>query len=383
MVRGQKLARSMPPILLAIGKFDSLILAICKLLIFRHAAASSPFAGKAFGCPIGHRGICPGFAIYSMTRPCERATMHQLTLRQIEVIRAVMLTGTITGAARMLNVSAPGISRLVRHTEESLGLRLFERRGGVHVPATEASAIFDQIGRVFRGVENLNRAVVSLQRGEAVDLSFASAPSVAQFIAARAVRSVRQRYPDLFIDLNILKIEETIDYLMLDRGEFVLMSSAIENAAISNEIAAEGRLTAIVPEGHELAGQHAVSVHQLARFPMIGVDPADPYGNVCARPLRDAGLPVRYSLRGRFAQTVVSLVRHGLGVAVIDQFSVAELYMPGVVRLRLIEEAPITIYVVTKTGRVLSGFAEYAIQQLRRELGRATESRPWEQKRGK
>lgn len=304
--------------------------------------------------------------------------MQQLTLRQIEVVRAVMLTGTITGAARMLNVSAPGISRLVKHTEESLGLRLFERRGGVYAPAVEASAIFDQIGRVFSGVENLNRAVASLQRGEAVDLSFASAPSIAQFIAARAVRNVRQRYPDLFIDLNILKIEETIDYLMLERGEFVLMSTAVQNAGISNEIAAEGRLAAIVPEGHALAGRAQLSIHDLARYPMIGVDANDPYGAVCARPLRDAGLPIRYSMRGRFAQTVVSLVRHGLGVAVIDEFSVAELYMPGVVRLPLIEQVPITAYIVTKTGRVLSGFAEYAIQQLRRELTRATEARPWE-----
>ncbi|MDP0926046.1 MULTISPECIES: LysR substrate-binding domain-containing protein [Paracoccus] len=309
--------------------------------------------------------------------------MHQLTLRQIEVIRAVMLTGTISGAARMLNVSAPGISRLVKHTEEALGLRLFERRGGVYLPAVEAGSIFDQIGRVFGNVENLNRAVASLQRGEAVDLSFASAPSVAQFIAARAARSIRQRYPDLFIDLNILKIEETIDYLMLERGEFVLMSTSVENAGISNEIAARGRLAAIVPEDHPLAASVRVSIHDLAKYPMIGVDPEDPYGRVCATPLRDAGLPVRYSMRGRFAQTVVSLVRHGLGVAVIDEFSVAELYMPGVVRLSLIEETPITIYIVTKAGRVLSGFAEYAIQQLRRELSRATESRPWEQRKAR
>ena len=35
-----------------------------------------------------------------------------MTLRQIEVIRAVMISGTITGAAKLLNVSAPGISRL-------------------------------------------------------------------------------------------------------------------------------------------------------------------------------------------------------------------------------------------------------------------------------
>ena len=44
-----------------------------------------------------------------------------MTLRQVEVIRAVMVTGTIGGAARLLNVSAPGISRLVKYTEKSLG----------------------------------------------------------------------------------------------------------------------------------------------------------------------------------------------------------------------------------------------------------------------
>ncbi|MGA8448011.1 MAG: LysR family transcriptional regulator, partial [Roseiarcus sp.] len=47
-----------------------------------------------------------------------------LTLRQIEVIRAVMLTGTIAGAARLLNVAAPGLSRLMKHTEDSLGAKL-------------------------------------------------------------------------------------------------------------------------------------------------------------------------------------------------------------------------------------------------------------------
>ncbi len=43
---------------------------------------------------------------------------QMMTLRQIEVIRAVMVTGTIGGAAKLLNVSAPGISRLVKYTEK-------------------------------------------------------------------------------------------------------------------------------------------------------------------------------------------------------------------------------------------------------------------------
>lgn len=91
--------------------------------------------------------------------------MPDITLRQIEVIRAVMLRGTISGAAEFLNVSAPGISRLIKHTEESLGVRLFERRAGLVVPSVEASKVFDQIREVYRGVETLQSSIGSLKKG--------------------------------------------------------------------------------------------------------------------------------------------------------------------------------------------------------------------------
>lgn len=304
--------------------------------------------------------------------------MKELTLRQVEVIRAVMMAGTIQGAAKLLNVSAPGISRLVKHTEESLGIRLFERRAGLFVPSAEAAAIFEMVHQVHRQMENLNAAVASLQKGEDVRLSFASAPSIAQFIAARAIRGVRSRFPDLFIDLNILKIEETADYLLLERGEFVVMSSAIENSALSSTPLAHGRLVAIVPEGHPLAQRRAISVHDLAHEDFVGVDPEDPYGRALAQPFRDAGVQPRHTMRGRFAQTVVSLVRHGLGVAVIDEFSVAEVYMPGVVRRPLAERGGVTAWVVTKKGRELSSFAEYTIGRFRREFAAAIAREHWD-----
>jgi DNA-binding transcriptional LysR family regulator len=299
--------------------------------------------------------------------------MRDITLRQIEVIRAVMLRGTISGAAEHLGVSAPGISRLIKHTEETLGIRLFERRAGLFVPSVEAEAVFDQIRAVYKGVESLQVALTSLQKGEDVQLAFASAPSVAQFVAARAIRSIRSRFPDLFIDLNILKIEETVDYLLLERGEFVIMSSPVDNAGIENDEIARGQVVAILPEGHKLADKDVISVYDLAEEPLVGIDPADPYGAIVSRPFHDAGIEIRHNMRGRFAQTVVSLVRHGLGVGLIDEFSVAEVYMPGVVRRPLAETTPVSSYVARKKGRVLSAFADFAIKQFQRELSTAAE----------
>jgi DNA-binding transcriptional LysR family regulator len=303
--------------------------------------------------------------------------MRDLTLRQVEVIRAVMVTGTIAGAADLLNVSAPGISRLVKHTEESLGVRLFERKGGLFVPAAEAAPVFDQINQVFEKMAGLTYALASLKQGRDTELAFASVPSIAQFLAARAVVRIRKRFPDLYIDLNVLKIEEAVDYLLLERGEFVAISYRFPHPSLDFRPLGTGELVAIVPENHPLATARQLSVRDLAKEPVIGVDDSDPYGAITAQPFVIAGISRRLSIKARFAQTVVSLVRHGLGVAVIDEFSVAAVAMPGLVRVALSEEVPVSLYAARKRGRVLSSFAEYAIDRLADELQSSIANRPW------
>lgn len=304
--------------------------------------------------------------------------MPGLTLRQVEVIRAVMLTGSINGAAQLLNVSGPGISRLVKHAEASLRIRLFERKGGIFLPAPEARAVFDQIHEVYSKIEGLETAIANLNSGGSGALAFGSAPSVAQFILARAVVPIRKRFPELYIDLDVLKIEETVDYLLLERGELVAMSYAFEHPSLDFAELGAGELVAVVPDGHAFAARPSISVRDLAREPLIGVSPDDPYGGIIAGAFHAAGCAYRLSIRARFAQTVVSLVRHGLGVALIDEFSVAGVYMPGLTRIPLREATGIRIFSVTKRGRTLSAYAEFAERRLRDELRQAVRARPWD-----
>jgi DNA-binding transcriptional LysR family regulator len=304
--------------------------------------------------------------------------MRELTLRQVEVIRAVMMTGTIVGAAELLNVSAPGISRLVRHAEESLGVRLFERKGGLFVPAAEAARVFEQIHQVYEKMTGLSYALASLKQGRDVELAFGAVPSIAQFLAARAVVHIRRRFPELYIDLNVLKIEEAVEYLLLERGEFVAISYRFTHPSLEFRPLGTGLLVAILPEEHPLAARPALSVRELAAEPLIGVDASDPYGAITAQPFAMAGVERRLSIKARFAQTVVGLVRNGLGVAVIDEFSVADTRMPGLKRLALVETVPISVYAALKADRVLSSFSEYAIARLRDEVQRAIASRPWQ-----
>jgi DNA-binding transcriptional LysR family regulator len=57
-----------------------------------------------------------------------------ISSRQIEAFRMVMLTGSITGASEALFVTQPAVSRLIQSLEDTTGLKLFERRGNQIVP---------------------------------------------------------------------------------------------------------------------------------------------------------------------------------------------------------------------------------------------------------
>jgi DNA-binding transcriptional LysR family regulator len=297
--------------------------------------------------------------------------MRDLTLRQVEVIRAVMMTGTISGAAEFLNVSPPGISRLVKHTEESLGVRLFERKAGLFQPAAEAAPVFEQIHQIYEKMAGLTYALRRLKAGTESELAFAAAPSIAQWVVPRAVAAIRRRHPELYIDINLVRYEEIVDYLLLERGEFVAFSYRFEHPSLAFTPLGTGEVIAILPEGHRLAAAKRLSVRDLAGEPLIGVDPSDPYGALTARPFEVAGLPRRLAIRVRFAQTTVGLVQNGVGAATIDEFSVAS-SIRGIVRVPLVERVPLTVFAIHKAGRVLSSFAEHAIARLREEVRHAT-----------
>jgi hypothetical protein len=68
---------------------------------------------------------------------------------------AVASDGTMTGAARQLNLSQSALSTQLRTLEASLGQDLFERRGRGHV-LTEAGRIaLDHAEAIFRTVDDL------------------------------------------------------------------------------------------------------------------------------------------------------------------------------------------------------------------------------------
>ena len=64
-----------------------------------------------------------------------------MDIRQIEFVDAVARHGNFTRAANELHVAQPAVSAAIRHLEDELGVRLFERTSR-HVALTDAGEAF-------------------------------------------------------------------------------------------------------------------------------------------------------------------------------------------------------------------------------------------------
>jgi DNA-binding transcriptional LysR family regulator len=288
-----------------------------------------------------------------------------LTLRQIEVIRAVALSGSIAGAARLLNVAQPGISRAMKHVESLLKVRLFVRQAGRFVPSPEARDVFAQLHEVNRKIEDLNYAISQLTSGKGAEFRFGSVPSIANVMVPRAIARLKRQFPQISVNFEILKIEEAIDYLMLGKGELVLMSRVLPSPGIRYQQLAQGHLVCVAAPDHPLARRTALAPADLSPYPLIGIDPGDPYGRIIVELFEESGVEYEMSIRARFGTAVLGLVKQNLGVAVIDIFTIADVRSDEIAVIPLAAPTTFDTYFGSREDASLSSFAETFVRHVR------------------
>ncbi len=106
----------------------------------------------------------------------------------------------------------------------------------------------------------------------------------------------------------------------------------------------------------------------MVRHPLIGIDPNDPYGRIMANIFRRKALDYDIIISARFGTTVCSLVAAGLGIAVIDQYTVAGGAIKGIKTLEIKEPTGFQTYIAKRRDAELSTYAESFVTLLRKEM---------------
>lgn len=298
-------------------------------------------------------------------------------LRQMEAFRAVMLTGSMNGAAKLLFVSQPAVSRLIAHTEQSLGLQLFERDKGKLTPTPEAQRLFQEVGPLFDEALRIDELARDLAERPEGALTLCSSPSLALNFVPPVIAQYMELYPNVRLKFHTTLLSDMAHELLGRKAELAVSVLPIDHPNLVVEPLATGEMVCILPQGHALAAKRAVSLAELAECRLILYNRNIPFGQLVAAAFQRAGVSWNPAVEIVRAELACALVRVGAGVAIVDEFSVGQQGWPGVVTRPLRESIPLSLSLVRsrfeRPGRQVQRFVRLIKEHARtsRKPGRA------------
>jgi len=295
-------------------------------------------------------------------------------LRQIEVFRAIMVTGSISGAARLLSVSQPAISRLLAYTEDRLGIKLFERLKGRVKPTPEAKRLFAEVDQVHQGVLRVNHLAQELRERGTGGMHVVASPSVGQTFVPEAICLFRQHFPDVRIEFEVLTLPELVARVSANRVDLALSVLPVDEPTIISTTVLEGSLRVIFPHGHELAQLSAVTPSDLEPYSLIGYGPQTPYGLHVEEALAASGASLRFDTVVRFTPVACSLVQAGAGVGIVDEFVIRGGTWPSIETRPFLPHTRMHIHLLKSRLEPLSRVAQ-AFTNILRSIARERSSK--------
>jgi DNA-binding transcriptional LysR family regulator len=197
-----------------------------------------------------------------------------MDIRQIEFVDAVARHGNFTRAANELHVAQPAVSAAIRHLEDELGVRLFERTSR-HVAITEAGEAFlFGARRVMAELRDLSDAMREFDQGTRGVLRAAwwhqADPQMVRYLSDYTIKNPG-------VEVSIVEWSTSESLAGLRRGELdlamVALPDSIDLTGLSHTVIRRERYALVVAQDHPLAERDSVRVGDLAQERFIVTRP--------------------------------------------------------------------------------------------------------------
>ena len=252
-------------------------------------------------------------------------------LRHLRAFVAVAEELHFTRAAARLRIAQPPLSQQIRQLEGAVDVQLLERTQR-RVALTDAGRVFlDEARKILAAVENAGVAARRAARGETGRLRIAFAATVMFHALPRIVRTFRERFPGVYLDLREMASGPQLAALRTGDLDIGFVREPLPDPELEIEVVLSEPLVITVEEGHRLARKKRVSIADLEHEPFV-LFPSEIALGLYLQVMRlcsEAGFSPRVVETSRELYTTVSLVAAGVGVSILPA-SVERLAWPNV-----------------------------------------------------
>jgi DNA-binding transcriptional LysR family regulator len=291
-----------------------------------------------------------------------------MNLRHIEIFHAVYVYGSVSAAARALNVSQPSVSKMLRHAEGLLGFQLFQRTSGGLVPTEDAHSLFAEVKEIQDRVHALREAGRNLRSGTGGTLRVSALPSLALDAVPTAVSRFLRTNANVRFDLQTVHHDDLLRKLHERETDIAIAYQVPAAAPIAQSWLGEGELVVLYREQDMPDAPASIELRALAGKPFISLAASGPTGRIFTEELDRLGLALNEVVSARTFYIAGALVRHGVGLTVIDSFTAAACLAPGLSMRPLKPRITFDIHAMHLINRPLGALASEFLKKLKQVL---------------
>lgn len=252
-----------------------------------------------------------------------------MNFRQIEAFRAVMICGTASRAAEMLRISQPAVSRHVAELEASTRFALFERVKNRLKPTAEGMALFEEVQRAYTGIERLRFAAENIRSFTGARLRIVSMPALGHAFLPRVVGTFARAFPDAVVLLQVRSSQYVHEEIATGNFDIGFAADEINFAGVEVRPFASPDALCLMPISHCLAGKRSVEPADFEGERFVSLANEDAARARFDQIFSEAGVRRKIVSETQYSLTICNLVRNGVGIALVNPFSLDGLDLSG------------------------------------------------------
>lgn len=273
-----------------------------------------------------------------------------MELRQLEAFAAVMSTGSVTAAGRLLGRSQPAISRLLQELEAEIGYALFARSGPRVTPTEQGFLLYDDVERALSSLRQIRDRAEEIARGQAQPLLLAATSALAAGLVPDALKRIEAQAGNTRVQLRSASPERVVHAVLSGAAQLGATSLPLEHRGLTVHWIGQAPCVVALPENDPAARHDVVPVAELAGRRVITM--ANPYR---LRRRLDAALGhAAGAIETNSSVNALAAVRAGLGVSVLEPITAYGAPMAGVAIRPIDLDIPFFFGVITSQSQPLT-----------------------------
>lgn len=293
-----------------------------------------------------------------------------MRLRQIEVFQAVYTNGSISGAARALHVSQPSVSKVLRHTETQLGLKLFDLVKGRLVATNEAHQLFKDVDDVYRRISSLSQAARNLKSSAIGQLRIGVVPSLGLDFVPKAIAAFNRNSKSVVFEIQTVEYKEILRGLYEREYDLVICYGPPPRHRLITKRIGTTNLVAFATRGIFDDNCKEVQIKDLANKPFVGYNSSGTIGEFVSSAIERERLEInQFATVGTYF-IAAGIVKNCGGVTIIDELTARAMIDENTIAKKLALNSQFDLHVSWLEDRPLSQIAQKFIVSLQEVLAR-------------